>query len=99
MEFIKPSVSIKIKKLINKNIEQNIRNVCNDISVDYDKCEKLVNSYLFFIDKPVLKLTKYQFPDKSYYVDQQNRVYTKIHNDFKLVGVFKKTSKKIVLFE
>ena len=56
MDIVKSSISCKIKNFINKNIETNIKNICRDISIDYDKCENLVKSYLFFIDKPVLEL-------------------------------------------
>ena len=99
MDIVKSSVSCKIKNLINKNIENNIKNICKDISIDYDKCEKLVKSYLSFIDKPVLELTEYKFPNKSYFIDNQRRVYTKVGNDYKLVGIFKHKIKQIILFE
>ena len=99
MDIVKSSISCKIENLINKNIEINIKNICRDISVDYDKCENLVKSYLFFINKPVLELTEYKFPNKSYFIDKQRRVYSKIGNDYKLVGIFKKQIKQIILFE
>lgn len=99
MDLYKKTFSTKVKNIIKINIENNIRNICKDISVDYDKCENLVNSYLFFIDKPILELTEYKFSDKSYFIDNQSRVYTKINNDYKLIGLFKKQIKKIILFE
>ena len=99
MDFYEKSFSTKVKNIIKNNIEQNIRTICRDISVDYKKCENLVNSYLFFIDKPILELTEYRFKNKSYYIDNQKRVYSKINNDYKLVGLFKKKKNTIFLFE
>ena len=99
MDFYEKSFSTKVKNIIKNNIEQNIRTICRDTSVDYKKCENLVDSYLFFIDKPILELTEYRFKNKSYYIDNQNRVYSKINNDYKLVGLFKKKKNTIFLFE
>ena len=98
MDTILPSISYKIKLFIQKQIKLKVKTICDDLLLDYDKCNYFIQSHINLLDKPILQLVHYKLPNQSFYIDESNRVYIKLDNNYKLVGLYIEDKKEIIIF-
>ena len=98
MDTILPSISYKIKLFIQKQIELKVKTICDDLSLDDDKCNDIIQSHINLLDKPILQLVHYKLSNQSFYIDESNRVYIKLDNNYKLVGLYIEDKKEIIMF-